>query len=113
MKIIIAGGRDYSPKRHHVLKILGILEAFKCSEIISGTCDGADVFGEMFYFVLPESRKRLFPANWNDYGKAAGPLRNEAMAKYADGCILLPGGNGTANMKMNAEKYNLKIWEIS
>lgn len=47
-----------------------------------------------------------FPADWNTHGKAAGPLRNQAMANAAHSCIALPGGSGTADMvkRMMAKK---------
>jgi predicted Rossmann-fold nucleotide-binding protein len=33
------------------------------------------------------------------------------MAKYADAVALLPGGRGTDNMRENARRYGLKIYE--
>lgn len=112
MKIIIAGGRNYVPQRKHRIEIIKIITSNKVREIVSGGCiTGADVFGECFAFFIGNPIKYFF-ADWNRHGKAAGPIRNEQMAKYADGCILLPGGKGTANMKMNAVKYGLKVWEI-
>jgi hypothetical protein len=52
---------------------------------------------------------KQFPADWNKYGKAAGPIRNAQMAKYADAVILFPGGRGTANMRKLAKEHGLEI----
>ena len=111
MKIIIAGGRSYKSSYENYYKIKKILTEEKCTEIVSGGCVGADLYGEILAKRFGIPVKKII-AHWKKYGKSAGPMRNEKMAKYADGCILLPGGTGTANMKMNAEKYGLKIWEI-
>lgn len=50
--------------------------------IISGTAKGADKLGEQFArtsgYLLSE-----FPAQWNEYGKRAGYIRNEKMAEFA------------------------------
>ena len=43
---------------------------------------------------------KVFPAQWERYGKRAGPIRNAAMAKYADYGVALWDGEsrGTAHM---------------
>ena len=86
-------------------------------EIICGMCRGADTLGERFAKENGYPIK-YFPADWNKYGKAAGVIRNEEMAKYAaeyededDEGILVAfwdgKSRGTKNMIDNAEKYGL------
>ena len=108
MKAIIAGGRDFIPAKEHYRWLVEALADNHVSEIVSGGCSGADRFGERAaaHYNLKLSR---FPAEWNKYGKAAGPKRNEKMAEYADICILLPGGRGTADMESRAKAHGLKI----
>ncbi len=110
MKIIIAGGRDFVPTKKHVSWLIDALVENKCSELICGMARGADMFGFSVAKAMGIPTKE-FPAKWEEFGPAAGPIRNEEMAKYADVCILFPGGKGTANMKKNAIKYNLKVVE--
>lgn len=78
------------------------------SEIVSGNCKtGADYFGEKW----AESNNipvKLFPADWDQYGRAAGPIRNKEMAKYCDRAILFWDNNsrGTKNMIEELRKAN-------
>ena len=50
-------------------------------------------------------------ANWDKYGKRAGMIRNEEMARQATDCIVFwdRKSKGTANMIELAEKYNLRL----
>lgn len=106
--VIVAGGRDFTPKQAHYDWIVKILISLHASEIVSGGCSGADRFGEAAAKHYSLSIKR-FPAEWDKYGKAAGPMRNEEMAKYADACILFPGGRGTADMERRARAHGLTV----
>ena len=59
---------------------------------------------------------KIFPAEWDKYGKAAGPIRNEQMAKYASEAdrgilVAFPVGEskGTRNMIKLARQYGLEV----
>ena len=108
MKAIIAGGRDFVPEKDHYLWMARLFHEYPINEIVSGGCRGADKFGED-YARHYQLKLTVFPADWNAYGKSAGPKRNEKMAEYADMCILLPGGCGTADMESRARAHGLKI----
>lgn len=107
MKLIIAGGRDYrftAADNRRLDEIQGV------TEVVSGCQTGADFWGE----VWAKDRGipiQPFPANWNAYGLDAGPIRNEAMAAYADAVVLFPGGRGTNNMLKKAKRAGLKIYD--
>lgn len=121
-RIIIAGSRkfnDYS-KMLNKLDELGIhlLATMDDIEIVSGHASGADTLGEKFAKAYNYPLK-IFPAEWDKYSKAAGPIRNEQMAKYAaeaDRGILVafPIGEsrGTKNMIKLAKQYGLEICVI-
>lgn len=115
-RVIVAGGRDFKDYWFLEEKLDLILSNLDEIEIISGgqvSTDGkerwgADYFGELY------ANKRGYPvkkflANWDKYGKAAGPKRNKEMAEYATHLVAFPGGKGTKNMIEEAKKMNLKI----
>ena len=85
-----------------------VFNDYPITEIVSGGCRGADSFGED-YARHYQLKLTIFPADWKTHGKAAGPIRNEEMAKYADICILLPGGRGTDDMERRARREGCKI----
>lgn len=113
MKIIVAGGRNYSGTETGASERSSIIKALlgRASEVVSGGAPGADALGEAYAqeFGLPVRR---FPADWNRHGKAAGPIRNRKMAEYADAVVLLPGGRGTASMADEARKLCLWIFDL-
>lgn len=84
IRIIIAGGRDFS--NYSLLKqsVDTIVKNFHNENltIISGTARGADTLGEQYAEEQHLSIRR-FPADWDTYGKNAGPIRNAQMATYA------------------------------
>ena len=106
MKTIIAGGRDYEFTPDDCLN----LHRLSITEVVSGGATGADRCAELFAETNGIPIK-LFPADWTKHGRAAGPIRNEEMAKYAEACVLFPGGKGTADMAARAKKHNLKIYD--
>jgi len=112
-KVIIAGGRDYVPTKGHTREIAKILKALRVPwdqiEIVSGGARGADAFGEKLAKNVGMQLK-VFPANWEKYGRGAGHIRNKEMAKYAEILIALPGGRGTANMIETALDEFLNVY---
>jgi len=109
-KVIIAGGRDFD--RYLILKLRcdRLLRNLDNIEIVSGTAKGADKLGEIYASEKGYEIKR-FPADWDNYGKAAGFLRNRDMAKYADYLIAFWDGEsrGTKNMIDEATDRGLKV----
>ena len=110
MKVIIAGGRKFKPDTESGGWLFNILNELNPDEIISGCAEGADKFGEDVASVIHICVKR-FPANWREYGKAAGPIRNQQMADYADACILFPGDKGTSDMRKRAIEKGMPVYE--
>lgn len=117
MRVIIAGSRkfdDYNELLNAAVNVIS-LYPYDDVEIVSGHALGADMLGERF--ASEEGYKlKIFPAHWEYYGKAAGPIRNEQMAKYAAEAnlgilIAFPIGEskGTHNMIKLARQYGLEV----
>ena len=81
------------------------------SEVVSGGASGADHGGEVFA-KSNDIPIKVFRAEWNAYGRAAGPIRNRKMAEYADMLVLFPGGRGTNSMYSLAKEHNLLIHDL-
>lgn len=112
MKTIIAGGRDFND--YELLKESINKLDIDISEIISGKSKGTDSLGEKF---ANENSIliREFPANWDSYGRAAGPIRNKEMANYSDVLIAFwdQKSRGTKSMINLAKKQGLTIYVIN
>ena len=90
-RVIIAGSRkfsNYAKLKENCDRILREkLEDEECCVIIvSGHAKGADTLGEQY------ARERglqldAHPADWKQYGRAAGVIRNKEMAESADALI--------------------------
>ena len=110
-KLVIAGSRefkDYSLLSETLDKHLKNRARNKAITIISGTAKGADQLGEQ-YAKEKGYKIEYYPADWERYGNAAGPIRNTQMAKAADDVIVFWDGKsaGTRNMMEAAEKENI------
>jgi len=111
MKVIIAGSRTLTPST-------GLLEdcikasGFEITEIVEGGAQGVDAAAK-FYASERNIAVREFPADWDEHGRAAGPIRNREMARYADACILIWDGRsrGSASMKREADKVGIPVYE--
>lgn len=64
---------------------------FRITEVVSGVAHGVDKLGERWAQAHKIPVKQ-FPAQWNKYGNAAGPIRNREMAEYADALIAVWDG---------------------
>jgi len=109
VKTIVAGSRTIKDKSlvAYVIKRSG----FKITEVVSGRAKGVDTLGEEVAHDLGVSVKP-FPANWNKHGKAAGYIRNQEMADYAEALIAIWDGKsrGTRDMISRAKKKGLKVF---
>lgn len=117
IKLIIAGSREI--KDYNLL--LNVIEEFKIKynienidEIVCGEARGVDSLGKR-YGLENNITIKSFPADWNKFGKSAGYIRNEEMAKYANSLIAIWDGKskGTKHMIDLANKHDMDIIHIS
>ncbi len=109
MKTIIAGSREITD--YKIVKKAIKKSGFKITEVVSGKARGVDTLGEKWAKEHNIPIKK-FPADWEKYGRSAGPIRNQEMAKYADALIAipLPEGKGTQHMIKTARKDGIKVF---
>lgn len=112
-RVVIAGCRDYTNYCEAKAYIdYCICNIRKENEIIivSGGASGADALGER-YANEKGFKIEKYPADWEKYGKGAGPKRNEQMANVGDYVICFWDGKskGTKSMIYYAKKYNKPI----
>lgn len=107
--VIVCGGRNYKNKEN-VYSILDTVneniknnkEFFQNNtelKIINGGANGADLLSKL-WAKDREVQLEVFLADWNAYGKFAGPLRNKLMFESSKPEIIIAfnGGKGTKNM---------------
>lgn len=98
-RVIIAGSRDFND--YELLKRVAdyLLQNKDQVVIVSGAARGADLLGERYAKERGLEIAR-YEANWDLYGKRAGYLRNEEMARNADALIAFWDGRsrGTKHM---------------
>ena len=107
-KIIVAGGRDFSDRS----LMSGVMDCLINEDdvILCGMAKGAD---QLAWDIANEWGYQVekHPADWNKYGKSAGPVRNQEMAMAADALIAFWDGSsrGTKDMISKAVTAGLEM----
>lgn len=119
LHILICGGRhfdNYELLRATVTKYIAD-HGFESHniEIISGHCPGADMLGERFA-QEHNTEMKLFPAQWQQFGRAAGPIRNKQMVDYLNSfehkvviAFASPNSRGTRNTISLARRMGIDV----
>lgn len=85
-------------------------EPIEC--LIEGGARGADTLARL-WAQQRGIRVQTFPADWKQFGRSAGPRRNQQMIETKpDKVIAFPGGGGTADMVKRAKKARVPVLEI-
>ncbi len=110
MKLIIAGGREFTHFKGAFAHYLVINNQGIITEIVSGGARGADKVGELIAEAEGLTIK-LFEADWDTHGKSAGYIRNSEMADYGDMLLAFWDGKskGTKHMIDLATKKGLEV----
>ena len=112
-RVVIAGCRDYDNYTEAKLYIDFCLSNIRKEHdivIISGGASGADAIGER-YAKENGFKVEKHPADWQRYGRSAGPKRNKQMAIIGDYVICFWDGksNGTKSFIEYAKEFNKPI----
>lgn len=109
MRVIIAGSRHVSSYR--LVRTVIEMANFDITEVVSGGAYGVDQLGERWahFNQIPLA---IHSADWDTYGKAAGPIRNKNMAQNADALIAIQtnSSRGTQNMIEEAKMAGLSTY---
>lgn len=111
MRVLICGDRNWTDKE----LIRGVLKELKPkpSIVICGGARGADTLAKEVALELG-FRVQEFPANWEQYGKAAGPIRNKQMLQEGQPTLVIAfhdnikASKGTAHMLYISKYHKIK-----
>jgi hypothetical protein len=108
-EIVVTGGRDYNDWE----TVQKILNLFDPTLIIQGGATGADALAVKYASFYGKNWITV-KADWNKYGKRAGPVRNREMIEAYPGAIIVafPGGRGTADCVDAAVKRNRIVLRV-
>lgn len=122
MRVIIAGSRDgfTEDSVHAFLTLIAVpffddfVNSRGITEVVCGMARGVDLFGKS-WAENHDIPVKKFPADWDNLGKAAGPIRNQQMAEYADALVAFRINNsrGTSDMIERAETMGLHILSLN
>jgi hypothetical protein len=108
MRVLVCGSRHFND--YELLE--RTLSEIEITEVIEGEARGADTFSRIYAerHGIPVLR---FPAEWDKYGKAAGPIRNSQMLTEGKPQLVVaflgPNSRGTQNMINQAKKANIPV----
>lgn len=116
MKLIVAGGRDFTDTNRMIAELQKLLESGEITdspELVCGMARGADMLA---YSLWANNRMPIhnFPANWNKHGKSAGYKRNQEMGEFADAAVCFWDGNskGTKHMIDIMNRLNKPVYIV-
>lgn len=114
MKVVIAGSRGILVPESILQQVVNHLK-LNIDEVVSGGCPNSpDESGEI-WAKNNNIALRIFYADWDTHGSAAGPMRNREMAEVADAGLVFWDGlsKGTKNMKDNLHRRKKPVYVIN
>jgi len=110
LRVLVCGGRRYRDNATLWGKLNALHTVRGIGVIIQGGASGADMLAEK-WALANDVRCMTFKADWDAYGPAAGPMRNQAMLVKGkpDLVVAFPGGRGTADMVWQATNAEVPV----
>ena len=110
MKILVCGSRTYEDVARVCVTLAGFVEPEgEPPTIMTGAARGADTIAarEAQGMGLPVE---LYPADWEKYGSAAGPIRNRLMLDQQPDLVVAFGeGRGTEDTVREAARRGIPV----
>ena len=105
MRVLVCGGRSFYDWRLLENTLYELNKEEEITDVIHGAASGADMLASQ-WACYNNVRMHPYPANWKKFGPEAGPIRNQQMIDEGkpDLVVVFPGGHGTADMALRAEK---------
>lgn len=108
MKLVVAGSRGIN-NAEHCIKEFCLHNSV--DEIVHGGCENSPDMSASKIAKELGIKETVFLADWELYGKSAGPIRNKTMAVYSDTLLVFSNNtNGAENMVKEARKEGLVIY---
>lgn len=114
MRVLICGGRDPSSEVCDAVWNWVMENCEQGDVVIHGAARGVDTQAMIAAQTLPGVKHLPFQAEWEKWGRAAGPIRNKRMLEEGrpDLVVAFPGGRGTENMIILAKRAGVRVQEI-
>lgn len=116
MRLLVCGSR-YWNHREFLYEVLDHLDLDEIEAVIEGEAPGADTMAREWAESRGIGDRVLrFPANWDLYGRAAGPIRNKQMIVEGKPTLVvafsenLDNSRGTKNMVQQSLKADLDVF---
>jgi len=111
VRVLVCGGRNFDDAGL-LERVLNDLDE-RPRLIIEGGAQGADRWARS-WARMRGIEVQTFEAQWARDGRAAGPIRNQAMLINGrpDLVVAFPGGRGTADMVRRAKAAGVRVIEV-
>lgn len=119
MRVIVTGSRRWTNAQRVYDALSEVYQRHGPFTLVHGACaTGADLYAHQWFRVAGHALgvgEIRYRAEWEKYGRAAGPRRNAAMVHAGADLVLafpLPGGSGTQGTMDLARRAGIEIKEI-
>lgn len=111
MKLAIVGSREFNDYSLMKEKYLEVSKDYDIDCIVSGGARGADSLAEQIAKDF-DLELKVFPAEWNKFGRGAGMMRNTTIVENSDIILAFPIGKsvGTWDTIRKAKNSNKKVF---
>jgi hypothetical protein len=112
-RVLVCGCRDFNSPAITARWLDHLHAERNFTHLIQGGANGADRMAKDWARTKPEIERYECKADWERYGKSAGPKRNARMLEWKpDLVVAFPGGRGTADMVSKAREAGVEVIEI-
>lgn len=128
MRVLVCGSRDYGDAEQMYRILDGLLLEARVRQavelrhdrpamtIVHGAARGADSLAARWANQVDDVWEEAYPADWDEYGKRAGYIRNQQMIEtFPDLVIAFFAGErtkGTQHTCDLARRFGLELWEV-